>query len=57
VLPARLVPVASVLGHLDGHDDEVRDADADLLMAARAQVGLARLEGMDERNLQVVVVL
>lgn len=48
--------MAPVLGHLEGHHDEVSDAHADLLQAARAQVGLARLERVDERNLEVVLV-
>jgi hypothetical protein len=48
--------VTPVLRHLDRNDDEVGDADADLLMAARAEVRLARLERVDERNLEVVVV-
>jgi hypothetical protein len=50
------MPVAPVLGDLERHDDEVGEADGDLLVAARAEIGLARLEGMDERNLEVVVV-
>src|ERR1051325_4883993 len=55
-VPARAVPVAAVFGNLDGHDDEVGDADGDLLVASRAQVGLARLERMDERDFEVVAV-
>jgi hypothetical protein len=46
--------VAAVLGDLQGHDDEVGEADGDLLIAARAQVGLARLERVDERDFEVV---
>ncbi len=47
--------MAPVLGHVEGDDDEVREADGDLVQASRAQVGLSRLERMDERNLQAVV--
>jgi hypothetical protein len=46
--------VAPVLGYLQGHHDEVGDAHADLLIASGTQVGLARLEGMDERDFEVV---
>jgi hypothetical protein len=46
--------VAPVLGYLEGHHDKVCDADADLLIATGTQVGLARLEGMDERDFEVV---
>jgi hypothetical protein len=50
------MPVAPVLGNVERHHHEVSDADADLLEAAGAQVFLARLKGVDERNLEVVVV-
>ena len=46
--------MAAVFGDFEGHHDEVGDADADLLIAPRTQVGLARLEGMDERDFEVV---
>jgi hypothetical protein len=48
--------VAPVLRDVEGHDDEVGEAHGDLLIAPGAQVGLARLERVDERNLEVVVV-
>jgi hypothetical protein len=48
--------VAPVVGHVEGHHHEVTEAHGDFLEAARAHVGLARLEGVDEGNLEVVVV-
>jgi hypothetical protein len=48
--------VAPVLRHVERHHHEVRETDRDLLAAPRAEVGLARLKGMDESNLEVVVV-
>ena len=47
--------MAAVFGHVERDDYEVRDADGDLVGAAGAHVRLARLEGMHERNLEVVV--
>jgi hypothetical protein len=47
--------VAPVLGNLEGHDDEVAEPDGDLLRAAGAEIGLARLEGVDERDFEVLV--
>jgi hypothetical protein len=47
--------VAPVLGDVERHHDEVGDPHRDLLMTAGAQVGLARLERVDERDLEVVV--
>jgi hypothetical protein len=49
--------VAPVLRNLERHDDEVGHADADLLMTSGAEVCLARLERMDERDLQLVLVV
>jgi hypothetical protein len=51
------VPVPTVLGHVERNDDEVADADGNVLQATGAQVGLARLERMDERDLEVVVLV
>jgi hypothetical protein len=48
--------VAPVLRHVERHHDEVGQAHGNLLVAPRTEVGLARLEGMDESNLEVVVV-
>ena len=42
-----------VLGHVERHDDEVSDAHADLLLTTRAEVRLARLEGVDERDFEI----
>jgi hypothetical protein len=50
-----VVPVATEVGCLRRHDDHVADADADLLVAARAQVRLAGLVGLDAPHLDVVL--
>jgi hypothetical protein len=47
--------MAPVVRRVQGHHDVVTDADADLLQAARAQVRLAGLEGVNERDFEVVV--
>ncbi len=44
-------------GFVEGHHHEVPEADGNVLVAARAQVRLARLERMDERNLEIVLVV
>jgi hypothetical protein len=56
VLPARVVPVTSQVGGLEGDDDEVTEPDGDVLVAAGAQVGLAGLEGLDPPDLDRFVV-
>jgi hypothetical protein len=48
--------VAPVVGNRQRHDHEVGDANPDLLIAPGAQVRLARLKWVDERDLEVVVV-
>jgi hypothetical protein len=48
--------VPPVFGDLDRHYDEVGESHGDLLVAPRAEVGLERLERVDERNLEVVAV-
>jgi hypothetical protein len=47
--------VPTVLGFVEGHHHEMGQADGDVLEAARAQIGLACLERVDERDLEVVV--
>ena len=47
--------MAPVFRHVEGHHHEVGDADTDLLVATGAQVRLARLERVDERDLEVVL--
>jgi hypothetical protein len=47
--------VTAVLRHVEGHDHEVPQPDRDLLRAARAQIGLARLERVDERDFEVAL--
>ena len=49
------MPVAAVLGDLDRHHHEVAEADWDVLQAPRAEVFLARLKRVDERDLEVFV--
>jgi hypothetical protein len=56
VLPARGVPVAAQVGGVEGDDHEVADAFGDVLVAAGAEVGLARLEGLDPTDLDSVIV-
>lgn len=48
------MPVAAQVGRAHGHDNQVADTGGDLLLAPRAHIGLARLEGMDAPNLHVV---
>ena len=45
-----------VVGRVERHDDEVGGADGDLLLAPRAQVRLARLERVHERDFEVLLV-
>jgi hypothetical protein len=42
-LPTRVMPVTAIVGRVIGHDDEVAEADGDLLLTSRTQVRLARL--------------
>lgn len=51
------MPVASVVGQIERHDDEVSGADRDLLLASGTQVLLAGLERMNERDFEVFVAL
>src|SRR5437868_203961 len=54
-LPARLVPVPAQVGGVEGDDDQMAGADGDLLVAPRADVGLQRLERMDQPDLEVAL--
>lgn len=56
VLPAPFVPVAPVIGIAQRHDHEVRGARVDVVGAPRADVGLTRLERVDEADVERVVV-
>jgi hypothetical protein len=56
VLPARGVPVAAQVGGVEGDDDEVANTLGDVLVAAGAEVGLARLEGLDATDFELAVV-
>jgi hypothetical protein len=47
--------MAPEVGRVAWHHGHVADADGDLLVAARAEVGLARLVGLDGADLDVVV--
>jgi hypothetical protein len=49
-----MVPVASQVGRFMRHDDHVAHADADLLVAAGAEVRLAGLVGLHAPDLDVV---
>jgi hypothetical protein len=49
------MPVAAHVGRAHRHDDEVADAPGDLLLAPRAHVRFAGLEGMDPAYLHSVV--
>ena len=53
VLPARVMPVAAEVGGVEGHHHHVADPDADLLVAARAQVRLPGLVGLDPAHLDL----
>ena len=44
------MPVAAQVRSVGGHDDDVTDARLDPLVAARAQVALRRLVGLDTRD-------
>jgi hypothetical protein len=50
-----VVPVAAEVGGVEGHHHHVADAHADLLVAARAEIGLAGLVGLDRPDLDLVV--
>lgn len=49
--PASVMPVAAQLRGLLGHDDQMADARRDVLVAARAEIRLARLIGLDAADL------
>jgi len=49
--------VAPVLRNVERHHHEVRHAYVDLFQAPGAEVGLARLERVDERDFEVLVVV
>jgi hypothetical protein len=49
-----MVPVAPQVDRVEGNDHQVTHADADLLLAARAEVGLGRLERLDPPDLDLV---
>ena len=55
MLPAALVPVAAQVGGQAGDGDEVEGPGRDVLVAARADVGLGGLVGLDEAGVAVVV--
>jgi len=52
--PARVVPVAAQLGSGPRHDDQVAQALCDVLIAARAEVRLPGLVGLDLPDLQLL---
>lgn len=43
------------LGNVERHDYEVRHAYTDLLEASRTEILLARLEGVDEGDFEILV--
>ena len=49
------MPVAAPVGCTHRYDDQVTDTRGDLLLAAGAQVGFVRLEGVDAANLHGVI--
>jgi hypothetical protein len=49
------MPVTTQVGRAHRHDDDVTDSPGDLLLAPRAHVRLASLEGMDAADLHRVV--
>lgn len=49
--------MAALVGHVERHDYEVTEADRDVFEAARAEVLLARLKGMDEGDFEILVVV
>jgi hypothetical protein len=50
--PAGTVPVPAEVGGIQRHHHHMTDAGTYLLQAAGAQVGLARLEGVNEPDLE-----
>jgi len=48
-----VVPVATQVWSAEGDDHHVSDPDADVLVAARTDVALARLVGLDPPDLDV----
>lgn len=46
--------MAAQVGCLDGDDHDVADPDVDVVVAPRAQVGLAGLVGLDPADLDLV---
>jgi hypothetical protein len=48
------MPVAPQVGRLGRYDDDVAQSDGDVLTAARAQVHLDRLVGLDPPDLDLV---
>ena len=49
------MPVPAEVGGIDGHGDEVAHPFRDVAVAARAQVALRRLIGLDEAGLDGIV--
>jgi hypothetical protein len=49
--------VPPIVGGVEGHDHVVADPHGDLLEAPGAQIFLARLERVHERDLEVLLVL
>lgn len=47
LVPTTTVPMTSEIGALGGNDDEMTHADLDVVVAARTQISLARLVGLD----------
>ncbi len=52
-VPAPPVPVAPQVGGIDRYHDHVPEAAGDVPVAARAEIGLQRLVGLDEADLEV----
>jgi hypothetical protein len=48
------VPVPAQVGRVEGHDHQMARAEGDVLVAARAQVRLDRLERVDPADLDLV---
>jgi hypothetical protein len=50
MLPARAMPVTTEVRGIHGHHDQMTCAGPDLLLTARAEVGLAGLERVDQKT-------
>jgi hypothetical protein len=56
VVPTAPVPVATEIWLAPGHDDEVARSRRDLVLASWAAVLLERLKGVDEADVERVLV-